>query len=230
MHQIEHTMMWRRFDHPGLDAAYFGRSRSGWRLCGTAIFAGDAGPCHLGYAVDADERWRTRSAHVFGTIGASLVDIRIAASTDRTWTLGSRAQPDAAGCIDLDLGFTTAPRLFTLRRLALHDGQETVVPVASLDLSAMEVGRVTESYLRLHERAFRFSSTAGGPPTVLGVGAHLEVLRYPGRWDSESFPARDARSGSVAAHRRPASRPDYHSTSPANTEPMCATGSDGAGE
>lgn len=230
MQRIEHTTMWRRFDQPGLDAAYFGPTRSGWRLCGTAIFASEAGPCHLGYAVDADERWRTRSAHVFGTIGTSLVDQRIVASTDLAWTCGGRAQPDAGGCVDLDLGFTTAPRLFTLRRLALQDGQESIVPVAHLDLSARRLARVMESYLRLHERAFRFSSTAGGPPTVLSVGAHLEVLRYPGRWDCESIPAIDARSGPITPHRRPEARPDYQATSPANTEPMCATGSDGLGE
>lgn len=228
MHEIEHTMMWRRFDQPGLDAAYLGPTRSGWRLCGTAIFASEAGPSHLGYAVDADERWRTRSAHVFGTIGASLIDLRIAASADRTWTVDGRVQPHAGGCVELDLGFTTAPRLFTLRRLALLDGQEAVVPVAHLDMPAMELSHGAESFLRLHERAFRFSSTTGGPPTVLSVGAHLEVLRYPGRWDSEAFPAVDARKGSVAPHRRPASRPDYQTTSPANTEPMCATGSDAA--
>lgn len=227
MQEIEHTMMWRRFDQPGLDAAYFGPTRSGWRLCGTAIFATDAGPCHLGYAVDADDRWRTRSAHVFGTIAASLIDVRIAASTDRTWTIGGRIQPGAAGCVDLDLGFTTAPRSFTLRRLALQDGQETVVPVARLDMPAMELAQVAESYLRLREGAFRFSSTAGGPPTVLSVGAHLEVLRYPGRWDSEAFPAIDVPTGDVAPHRRPASRPVYQTTSPANTEPMCSQSAGG---
>lgn len=230
MHDIEHTMMWRRFDQPGLDAAYFGPTRRGWRLCGTAIFATQAGPCHLGYAVDADDRWRTRSAHVFGTIGASLIDVRIAASTDCTWTVDGHFQTDAGGCVDLDLGFTTAPRLFTLRRLALQDGQEAVVPVARLDISSMELAQVAETYLRLHERAFRFSSTAGGPPTVLSVGAHLEVLRYPGRWDSEALPAVDAHASAVAPHRRPASRPAYQAASLANTEPMCATGSDGAGE
>lgn len=229
MHEIEHTMTWRRFDQPGLDAAYFGPTRSGWRLCGTAIFASEAGPCHLGYAADADEHWQTRSVHVFGTIGAALVDARIAVSTDRNWTVDGVAQPGAGGCIDLDLGFTTAPRLFTLRRLALTDGQEAVVAVAHLDLSAMELARVAESYLRLHDRAFRFSSTAGGPPTVLSVGAHLDVARYPGRWDSEAFPAVDARTKSIAPHRRPDSRLAYQAASPANTEPMCATGSDGTG-
>jgi uncharacterized protein len=216
MQTIEHTMIWRRLDLPGLDAAYYGPTRSGWRLCGTAIFASQTGPCHLGYAVDADECWRTRSAHVFGTVGDAIVDVHIGASADRGWTVGRRARPDVAECIDLDLGFTTAPRLFTLRRLALLDGQEGVAPVAQLHLPDFELGPVTESYLRMHRSAFRFSSTAGGPSTIINVDAHQVVVRYPGRWDSDAFAAVDT----VAALH--ASRPNYRTTPPANAEALRA--------
>ena len=228
MYDIEHTMTWRRFDRPGLDAAYFGPTRTGWRLCGTAIFAAEAGPCHIGYAVDADDRWRTRSAHVFGTTGRASIDVHIAASTDRTWTVNGRIQPGATGAVDLDLGFTTAPRLFTLRRLALVDGQEAVVPVAHLDITDMQLTRVADSYLRLHERAFRFSSTAGGLPTVLSVDEQLAVVRYPGRWDSEAFPAVEAESASMPTSR-PTSRAAYQTSLPANTEPLRASESRRAG-
>lgn len=227
MQTIEHTMTWRRFDLPGLDAAYFGATATGWRLCGTAIFASESGPCHLGYAVDADERWQTRCAHVFGTIGATLVDLHIAArgrDSGHAWTVNGDAQPDADGCIDLDLGFTTAARLFTLRRLAPVDGQEVVAPVAQLHLPDGELGAVTERYLRLHEHALRFSSTAGSPSIVLAVDAHLAVLRYPGRWDSEAFPRLAAGAAPLATAR--ASRSDYQAALPANAEALRAAATD----
>lgn len=216
MKSIAHTMMWRRFDLPGLDAAYYGSTSTGWRLCGTAIFGSEAGPCHLGYAVDADDRWLVRAAHVFGTVGPELIDLHIGASTDRAWTVDGRVQPEAGGCLDLDLGFTTAARMFTLRRLALVDRQEGVAPVARLRLPDAALDAVTESYVRLHGGAFRFSTAAADTLTVLSVDPHLAVLRYPGRWDSAAFPAIDAHVPPALA--RPG--PDLQNASPANTEAM----------
>lgn len=217
MQNIEHTMMWRRLDLPGLEAAYFGPTSTGWRLCGTAIFAAGTGPCHLGYAADADERWRLRSGHVFGTSGGALVDVHIVASGDGTWSVGGRRQPDVNGCIDLDLGFTTALRLFTLRRLALDDGLERIAPVAQLRLPERGLRRVKETYLRLNQHDFRFSSSAGGPSTILLVDANLAVLRYPGRWDRDAFPGTGASDASAWT-----SLHDYQATPSANAEALSA--------
>lgn len=186
MNRIEQTVIWRRLDMPGFDACYHGPTGRGWRICGTSMFFVDARPCHVGYAIDADPRWNTRSAHVFGTCGTELVDAFIAAAPDGAWSVNGTPQKSVRGCADLDLAFTPAARLLTLRRLALADGQQAGVDVARLAVPGLALRRARDEYVRLNDRDFRLASSDTEVASVVSVDEHMALLRHPGRWEQHT--------------------------------------------
>jgi hypothetical protein len=183
MNRIEQTVIWRRLDMPGLDACYHGPAGKGWRICGTSLFFVDGRPCHIGYAIDADAQWRARSAHVFGTCGTELVDAFIAPAPGGAWTVNGARQEATHGCIDLDLAFTPAARLLTLRRLALVDGQHAAVDVARFAVPGLALRRVRDDYVRLNTSDFRLASSEVQLASVVSVDEHMALLRHPGHWE-----------------------------------------------
>src|SRR5262249_19120428 len=63
------SVIWRRLDQPGHEAARLSFQGTEWRLTGTAVFASDGRPCRLDYLVACDADWRTRSGRVTGWLG-----------------------------------------------------------------------------------------------------------------------------------------------------------------
>ncbi len=101
-----HSILWRRLDVPGHDAAALFSLDGVWRRSGSAIFAHDREPCRLDYLVLCDSKWQTLSTTVTGWIGCRPVDIEIVADSKRQWRLNGREVPVRAawlGFPDLEL-------------------------------------------------------------------------------------------------------------------------------
>lgn len=192
MDLLEHVVMWRRLDLPGHDVCCHGRAGDGWRLTGNAIFAFDGRACHLGYALEADAGWQTRSASVFGNVGSNLVDVYIDKAADGSWCLNGVPHPQTAGCVDIDLGFTPATHLVALRRLALRIGAEADAPAAWLDFPALTLNRLEQRYRRLSRFEYHYAAACAGYVAVLGVDDHGAVVRYPRLWEQERATLRAA--------------------------------------
>jgi uncharacterized protein len=186
MKSIQQATMWRRLDGPGHDVCAHGPTDAGWRLLGSAVFLSDCGPCSLGYLVDADDRWRIRSAHVFGTLGTELLDVFISAKDGEPWTVNGHAQPGTAGCIDLELGITPGTKLFTLRRLAMAVGQEERFVTAHLVLADLSLEPIGQHYKRLSESDYLYGVAGLKQATLLRVDRDQSVIRWPGRYERES--------------------------------------------
>jgi hypothetical protein len=183
MNNVQQTILWRRLDLPGLDACYYGRTSAGWRICGAAIFQLEDTPCHIGYAINAQADWTLQSVHVFGTRGRRGIDASIAPSADGAWSLNGALQPGTDGCTDVDLGFTSAGLLATLRRLTLPVGGETSVRVARLLLPDPALAPAAYRFVRLNRASLLVSSSGSAVSTIFSVDEDLAVLSYPGRWE-----------------------------------------------
>jgi uncharacterized protein len=184
MHPIEHAIAWRRLDKWGHDGCFLGRADNGWRVCGTAVFAQDGTPCQLGYALDVDPDWRTRTAHVFGTIGREVVDLAIASGAD-VWRVNGVAQYGTEDCELLDFSFTPALKTVTLHRLHLGQDDHANVAVAHLGVPAMRLERTEQRFRRLTPTDFLYACPKVEQSSVLRVDDHLAVVRYPARWECE---------------------------------------------
>lgn len=60
------SMLWRRLDAPGHDAARLVEAAGGAELSGVAVFGDEGGPNAIHYLVRCDAGWKTTEAHIQG--------------------------------------------------------------------------------------------------------------------------------------------------------------------
>jgi len=180
-----HTILWRNLEMPGHDSCQLLLLHTQWRLTGTAVFSLQQEPCRLDYLIACDLDWRIVSAKLSGWVGNKSVNIQIAADGKRRWVLNSKERPEALGCLDLDLNFTPATHLPTIRRLGLAVGQSAEVRAAWVRFPAFELEPMTQLYRRVDDSTYRVESKNG--QFDLQVDASGFVTSYPGRWQAESM-------------------------------------------
>jgi hypothetical protein len=184
---LKQLILWSRTDVPGHDACALWDMESGWCLAGTAIFALEGQPCHLAYEVDCDTTWRTRSVKVTGSIGRHVVELTIVAMPGARWELNGMEQPEAAGCIDVDLNFTPATNLVAIRRLALHIGHASDAPAAWLRFPELKLEKLQQRYHRVTLNTYDYQAPSVGYAAPLQVSDLGFVTQYPGLWALEAL-------------------------------------------
>ena len=184
MRDIVATAFWKRLDTEGRDACRLVRDSSGWRLEGAALFSHEGKACILDYAVDCDDRWRTVSAKVNGSVGFDTLDFEVTRTGD-DWLLNGVIQPKARGQVDLDLGFTPATNLIAIRRLEPRPGVETPAPAAYYLEFTLELGLVEQIYRRTGERTLAYASPAYNYAAELQISPIGFVTEYPGLWSGQ---------------------------------------------
>ncbi|MHB0938075.1 MAG: putative glycolipid-binding domain-containing protein [Armatimonadota bacterium] len=178
---IEWTILWRRLDAPGHDACALWKLDGGWRLAGTAVFLHAHRPCHLAYAVECDAAWQTQAARVTGWIDRDAVEMTLVAAGGH-WRLNGIDQPQVAGCVDADLGFTPATNLIALRRLGLRIGEEADAPAAWFDFPALQLMRLRQRYHRLDDHRYAYHAPDVGYAGTLEVSEAGFITLYPDLW------------------------------------------------
>jgi uncharacterized protein len=182
---VDRTILWRRIDQPGHEAARLLAMPDGWHLAGTAVFAHEGQPCHLAYDVRTDREWRTTGATVSGWVGSDAVDARVVADGRGTWTLNRAPCPRVEGCIDVDLNFSPSTNLLPIRRLALAEGEHAAVRAAWLRFPSFALEPLEQTYRRTGAGEYRYESAGGSFRRDLRVDAEGFVTEYPGIWIEE---------------------------------------------
>jgi hypothetical protein len=179
------TVLWRRLDRPGHDAARVVFHEPFWQLGGMAVFSHEGLPCRLEYSVVCDAAWRTLHAGVVGWMGSRPVRVNLVASAGRGWHLNGGLHAELADCVDVDLAFTPATNMLPIRRLALRPGQAATVRAAWLTFPDLTLEPLDQSYRRIGETSYRYESRGGAFATDLEVNSAGFVIRYPGLWQQE---------------------------------------------
>lgn len=175
------TILWRRIDQPGHEAARLHRTDEGWLLTGSAVFAHEGEPCQLTYEVVCDREWRTRSAVVTGWVGARPVDVRVAVDGG-CWRIDGEPCPAVDGCTDVDLNFSPSTNLLPIRRLGLAEGESAAVRAAWLRFPSFALQPLEQEYRRTGPTAYRYESAGGSFVRELEVDESGFVVEYPGIW------------------------------------------------
>jgi hypothetical protein len=178
------SVIWRRVDQPGHEAARLSPQGSGWHLTGTAVFASDGHPCRLDYLVVCDPDWKTLSGRVTGWLGTGLVEVEVAADAGR-WRLNGVECPAVGDCADLDLNFSPSTNLLPIRRLDLAVGAEAPVRAAWLRFPSFALEPLDQLYRRTGDATYRYESAGGAFVADLRVNAAGFVIDYPGFWQIE---------------------------------------------
>lgn len=182
----DRSILWRRLDRAGHEAARLSWQDPHWRLAGTALFAHEGRGCRVDYSVTCDADWRTTSGRVVGWIGDATVEIELHVDAAGRWLLNGSDCPAVAGCVDLDLNWSPSTNLLPIRRLRLGVGQEASVRAAWLRFPSFALEPLEQRYRRLDATTYRYESAGGQFVAELEVDGDGLVTRYPGFCEVES--------------------------------------------
>ena len=182
----DHSILWRRVDTSGHEAARVYGDDDGWYLDGSAIFLHEGSPCRLEYFIECDPDWSTRSATVDGWVGEDIVESEISVSEDRIWYLDDQEIKSVEGCTDIDLNFSPITNLLPLRRLNLQDGDRESVSAAWLRFPSFKLERLEQAYSRIDKSTVKYESRGGEFVRELKVNDAGLVIDYPDFWIAEA--------------------------------------------
>jgi hypothetical protein len=179
------TILWKRLDRPGHEAAWLAFHTRCWHLAGTVVVEDEGRPCRLDYAVVCDADWRTLWARVNGWVGLQEIICRVSVDRTGSWRMNGLAQPAVQGCVDVDLGFTPSTNLLPIRRLDLKVGESAPVKAAWIRFPDFSLQPLEQVYRRQGEREWEYESAGGRFRARLEVDDLGRVLRYGDIWVAE---------------------------------------------
>ncbi|MGY1795984.1 putative glycolipid-binding domain-containing protein [Geodermatophilus sp. SYSU D00525] len=158
------VVAWRRTDEDtGHSLARVERRDGGWRFAGTEVLAGPETLLACSFRVDVDDAWATRAVEASAVSAEGERHLVLTADGDRRWSRDGAREPGLDGCVDVDVAATPLSNTLPIRRLAdLAVGEEVTTPVAWVDVPALGVTRVDQTYRRLGARRWRYSDDAHG--------------------------------------------------------------------
>lgn len=176
------SVLWRRLDQPGHDAARLSETVIGIVIHGTSVFNESGQPCRLDYRVMCNHNWQTVAARITGWLGMSEIKVKISVNAGRQWSINGRLCPDLEGCHDLDLSFSPATNLLPIRRERLEVGGRAEVRAAWLRFPELILEPLDQVYERIDESSYRYQSDHGAFEAQLTTNASGFVIDYPGLW------------------------------------------------
>jgi uncharacterized protein len=182
----ERTILWRRLDQPGHEAAKLMHATEGWHIAGTAVLKHEEQPCLLNYYIECDERWETKTTRVDGWVGNRIISVEVAVNPDRQWSLNGEECEEVAGCIDVDLNFSPVTNLLPIRRLNLGMNKQDRVRAAWLRFPSFRLEPLEQIYRRLSNSTYRYESAGGKFVRELRVDDVGMVTLYPDFWQAET--------------------------------------------
>jgi uncharacterized protein len=158
------VVAWRRTDEDaGHSLARVEPRAGGWLFHGTEVLAGPETLLACSFRVEVDDAWATRRVEVSSVSAEGERRLLLTADDDRRWERDGERAPELDGCVDVDVAATPLTNTLPIRRLAaLAAGQEVTTPVAWVDVPALGVTRVDQTYRRLGPAAWRYADDAHG--------------------------------------------------------------------
>ena len=151
-------------------------AEDGHRLEGDVVLPAADAPARIAYRLEVDAQWRTRHVRADIDRAGERRHIELTADGNGGWQHVDPPVADLTGCLDVDLGWTPATNTLPIRRLQLDVGEERTIDIAWVRFPEMTLERVAQTYRRLDERSWQYSS--GSFTAKLEVDAHGYVLRY----------------------------------------------------
>jgi hypothetical protein len=188
------VVLWQGIFLPGCEWCELARMDDGWRIVGTVLAAVEGEPARIEYAIALDRDWSTREVTIDCQRGLDPRHerLRLTVDPEQRWYVerDAVAGSDAAaveaealrGLIDVDLGFSPVTNTLPTRRLAPAIGEAVDVSAAWVRFPELTLEPLTQRYIRLDERRYRYESRGGAFTAELVVDDLGLVVTYEGGW------------------------------------------------
>lgn len=141
---------WRHHEaRDGFEVVFFEVVGGVLRAEGSTAALEDGEPYAVRYAIELDERTRTRSVHVWGRSRSGPRAVTLEADGHGCWLLDGRAAPHVDGCLDVDLESSALTNAFPVRRLGLAPGEAADAPASYVRALDLSVERLDQRYVRV---------------------------------------------------------------------------------
>jgi hypothetical protein len=145
-----HLVMWQRVPpSAGHSLGRLARDDQDWLAHGAEVLLDGGDPVACRFEVRLDTAWRTRAVSV-AAVSSDVKRLEAHADVGRRWWVDGIERLDLRGCVDVDVAATPLTNTFPIRRLRdLAPGEAVTSPVAWVDVPALDVRRVDQTYRRL---------------------------------------------------------------------------------
>jgi hypothetical protein len=176
-------VIWRRvLDDLSMELARFSPTGSGPEITGSILIAEQGAPLRVEYRIACDEEWRTRTVEVDTAWQGARRIVRLERDPAGHWRRDGEDMPELAGCTDVDLEVTPATNALPVNRLRLPVGGRHEILAAWVRFPTLRVIPARQSYERLAESRYRYTSLDSGFTAIVDVDADGIPTEYEGIW------------------------------------------------
>ncbi|WP_371402877.1 putative glycolipid-binding domain-containing protein [Kribbella sp. NBC_00662] len=169
--------------HVGVRVGFEVLFMDGHRLRGRTSAREGESTWYVGYRIEVDDEWQTRTVHAVNSTVAGEREVVLERSTSG-WTVDGVARPDLDGCIDVDFESSAVTNTLPIHRLPFVLGEPVEVPAAFVQADDLSVIRLEQRYTLLssdgERHVFDYESATFDFACELVYDASGLVLDYPG--------------------------------------------------
>lgn len=174
--------LWQWLQSPGLERFELVRSADELIFRGTILTLAGNSAAEAKYEIVCDRSFRTRRANVSVRDATGEQTLQIATESGR-WYENGRENQTVLGALDIDLGWSPSTNTLPMKRLKLTVGQSSGEFIAAwVRFPELTLQPLSQEYVRLAERQYRYSSRGGAFTANLLVDDEDLVLDYEGFW------------------------------------------------
>jgi uncharacterized protein len=174
--------LWQRSDLPALEVCRLRQSHDGYSFDGSVIACSENAPYEVSYAVSCSTDWQTRDALVVARRGSHLRTLELQRDDDGHWFCNDQRLEAMDGLVDVDLGFSPCTNTLPIRRFDLAIGEVRELTAVWVRFPDFEVLPLTQTYTRLEEHRYLYSSNNGGFTAELSTDELGLVTEYGSWW------------------------------------------------
>jgi hypothetical protein len=176
-------IMWHRvLDGFSIEQARLDQTAFGPSLSGSVMMAEEGAPLRVEYRIACDAEWRTRAVEVRQDWRGESRLLQLDHDGNGNWRRDGGEAPALAGCTDVDLGVTPSTNALPINRLHLPVGGKAEIKAAWLLFPEFDILAAPQSYERLAEARYRYTSVDSGFTAVLTVDPDGLPIDYENIW------------------------------------------------
>jgi uncharacterized protein len=174
--------LWQWVQSPGLERFEFVRAGDEYIFRGAIITLTHDAAAEARYEVACDRSFRTKRASISLLDSSGERRLKIDAR-EGSWFENGRENHAVKGAIDIDLGWSPSTNTLPVKRLGMEIGQASGEFVAAwVRFPELTLQPLSQEYLRLADRQYRYSSRGGAFVANLIVDNDDLVMDYEGFW------------------------------------------------
>lgn len=176
---------WRHRDaRDGFEVVFLRRLAHGYRFEGHTTALEQDAAWAVGYQIDVDREWITRSASVVACSTSGRRQLTLRADRSGGWLVCGEPAPELRGCLDVDLEASAFTNALPVRRLRLSVGQAADAPTVYVRALDLAVERLEQRYVRIADHGscerYDYAAPRFGYTGRLAYDATGLLTRYPG--------------------------------------------------